>query len=181
MNYLVQVGLLDEINIFRSSGGRRFPRDCQVVCRTDRGLEVGKVITSTDSVVDGSSNVILRRMTKDDRLIVERLNRFKERAFAACERLLADYNLPAILVDTEHLFDGNSVYFYFLGDIPEDIEGLTERLADVYDAKVRFRQFADKLANGCGPGCGTVDSKCGDEHGCKSCAIVGSCRKSSAK
>ncbi len=175
MNYLVQTGLLNEIAIFRSNAVRRFQRDCEVVCRTQRGLEVGQIVTESDSNSSGQSGTILRELTPDDRMIIERINRFKDKAFAACQELLAKENVPAILVDVEHLFDGESVFFYFLGEVPEKMDGVTARLVEIYDAKIRFRQFAQKLANGCGPGCGTTASQCGVEGTCGKCSLANGC------
>ena len=65
--------------------------------------------------------------------------------------------IPAALVDVEHLFDGRSLFFYFLGEVPPQLEAVTSELAEVYDTAVQFRKFADTMTEGCGPGCGTAD------------------------
>ena len=81
-----------------------------------------------------------------------------------------------VLVDVEHLFDGESVFFYFLGKPDPALETLTEQLADTYDRKVRFKKFAESLAEGCGPECGTKEGGC-SSSGCGSCKLSGSCGK----
>ncbi len=169
--HLVQIGLLGSIGKFASADRRVYARDAEVVCRTARGLEVGKVIckiepSDTESERDGE---VLRRVGREDRAIVERLDRFRDRAFLACTKLLAERDLQATLVDVEHLFDGQSIWFYFLGEVSPEVESLTAELADVYESKVKFRKFAETLAKGCGPDCGT-GSSCGD---CGSCALSG--------
>ena len=70
-------------------------------------------------------------------------------------------------MDVEHLFDGHTLVFYFLGDVPAEVEHVTGELAEVYEAKAQFRSFADTLTNGCGPGCGTESA---EGHGCTNCA-----------
>jgi len=177
--HLVQVGLLGTIGKFASADRSIFARDTEVVCRTARGLEVGKVIcevddrsgepetkTKTETKFDGE---LLRRVAREDKKIVERLDKFRDRAFIACRKLLAERDLKATLVDVEHLFDGQSIWFYFLGEVSPEVESLTEELAEVYESKVKFRKFAETLAKGCGPDCGT-GSSCGD---CSGCAISG--------
>ena len=48
-----------------------------------------------------------------------------------------------------------------------------------YDAKVAFRQFAETVKTGCGPGCGTEAAAgfCGTTgSSCISCAAHGACK-----
>ena len=47
-------------------------------------------------------------------------------------------------MDVEHLFDGQSLYFYFLGEVQPEWESLTTELAATYEAKVRFQPFAER-------------------------------------
>ena len=182
MNHLVQVGLLGSIGRFRAADRRARHRGSKVICRTERGLEVGRVLRVSESAdsadpadikeVDGD---LLRQVTPDDRLILRRIDRFRDRAFHACQKLLDERQIPSVLVDVEHLFDGSSLYFYFLGDVTPEVEQLTGELAEAYEAKVQFRRFSQKLAEGCGPDCGTGESGCGS-GGCGSCALKGKCK-----
>ena len=64
-----------------------------------------------------------------------------------------------MLVDVEHLFDGQSLFFYFLGDTTPELDALTGELAEIYEAQVQFRKFTDTLTAGCGPGCGTEEAE----------------------
>lgn len=170
--HLVQIGLLGTVGKFASTDHSVFARDTEVVCRTSRGLEVGKVICEIDHHAEDSQfdGDLLRQVAREDRKIVERLEKFRDRAFTACRNLLAERNLKATLVDVEHLFDGQSIWFYFLGEVDPEVEQLTNELAEVYESKVKFRKFAETLANGCGPTCGT-GSSCGSCSGCS----VGGC------
>ena len=116
----------------------------------------------------------MRTVGAEDRLILERLERHRDKAFEACQNLIQQRRLPGVLVDVEHLFDGESVFFYFLGEVDPLTEALTNELAETYERKVRFKKFAQTLAEGCGPDCGTGESKC-SSGGCGSCALSGGC------
>jgi hypothetical protein len=115
-------------------------------------------------------------MTVEDQLLEARLEKNRQDAYQACCRLLAERNIPAVLIDVEHLFDGQGLFFYFLGDVPAELEAYTDVLAATYDAKVRFKQFTDTLIQGCGPGCGTEEARGqGGCDSCSSCAVAEAC------
>lgn len=162
---------------FQSPDFTVFARDTPVICRTSRGLEFGTVLCPLDSQQSDPSAVdgkILRRVGTEDELILQRLQRHRDKAFMACQRLIEERQLPGVLVDVEHLFDGESVFFYFLGEVDPRLAALTDELAQIYERKVRFKKFAETLANGCGPDCGTGESQCGN-GACGSCAVSGAC------
>ncbi|MDB4539516.1 PSP1 domain-containing protein [Saprospiraceae bacterium] len=163
---------------FDAANFQHYQRDARVICRTQRGLEFGKVLCSLDDHAVNHQDVdgqLLRFVGSEDELILERLERYRDKAFQACQQLISSHRLPAVLVDVEHLFDGESVYFYFLGDIDPQLELLTHELANTYENKVRFKKFAETLANGCGPDCGTGASGCASGS-CGSCGLTGSCQ-----
>jgi cell fate regulator YaaT (PSP1 superfamily) len=176
MIHHVRVGILGHVGRYISSGGLRFQRGARVICRTGRGLEVGEVLTvpplgSATQPVDGQ---LLRPLAAEDLLLLERLERHREEAYVACTERLRQLKIDTTLVDVEHLFDGSSLYFYFLGSIPPEVEGLTEELAAIYATKVQFHRFSDVLTEGCGPTCGTEDAAgCGNS--CEGCSLARAC------
>jgi cell fate regulator YaaT (PSP1 superfamily) len=148
------------------------------VLRTSRGLELGEVLASPEGEEahqrgDGS---ILRGVTLEDQLLAARLEQNRQAALSACEARLRQRNLDAVLMDVEHLFDGRSLWFYFLGEVTPELSQITDELAEIYETQVQFRRFAETLTQGCGPGCGTEDAQ---GQGCQSCgtgcAIAGAC------
>jgi cell fate regulator YaaT (PSP1 superfamily) len=175
--YYVRLGVLGQIGRFVSDVCETVARGRRVVCRTSRGLEVGEVLgvqtrQGGESKADGH---LLRSMAPEDELLLERLERNRERAFSACADRLQQRGLRATLVDVEHLFDGRSLYFYFLGEVTPEVEALTTELADVYAARAEFRRFSDTLTEGCGPGCGTQWAPgCGSD--CSNCSLANACR-----
>jgi cell fate regulator YaaT (PSP1 superfamily) len=177
-HHLVRVGVLGTVGRFAAVDATRYPRKSRVILRTGRGLELGEVLDSprdemTAARADGS---ILRGMTVEDHLLAARLERNRHDAVEMCSQLLTERKLPAVLMDAEQLFDGRSLVFYFLGEISPELEQLTDELTDAYDAQVQFRKFAETVATGCGPGCGTEEAS---GQGCTSCAtgcaIAGAC------
>ncbi len=174
--HLVRVGALGHVGRFTAVDAVRYPRHSRVVVRTGRGLELGEVLTPPDgspeaAAADGS---IVRGVTAEDQLLAARLERNRQEAFEACARRLAELRLPAVLMDVEHLFDGRTLVFYFLGEMSPEIEALTGDLAELYETHVQFRRFAQAVDEGCGPACGTDAAE-----GCKTCAagcaIAGAC------
>lgn len=170
---------MGQIGRFTAVDSVRYPRGSRVVVRTRRGLEIGEILSQqrphfdAGEVPDGE---ILRGITVEDELLQARLERHRQRAYEACSALVAERGLRAILVDVEHLFDGEGLYFYFLGDVSPELDAITSELADEYEARVEFRKFTETLLQGCGPGCGTEEAKGqGGCASCASCAVAGAC------
>jgi hypothetical protein len=105
-------------------------------------------------------------MTVEDQLLEARLAKDRDRAFRACQRRLRELGVTAALTDVELLFDGRSLYFYFLGELTPEIEAVTQNLAETYDSVAQLRRFADTMTVGCGPGCGTENAA---GAGCVTC------------
>ncbi len=177
-HHFVRYSLLGRVGRFASADATRYPRRSRVVIRTDRGLEIGEVLAEPEpsATVAATEGEILRRMTIEDELLVARLEKHRHKAFDACAALLAENDISAALMDVEHLFDGEGLFFYFLGEVPAEAERLTQQLAATYEATVEFRKFAETLAEGCGPGCGTEEAMGqGGCASCTSCAVASAC------
>jgi cell fate regulator YaaT (PSP1 superfamily) len=170
---------MGQVGRFAAVDAVRYPRHSRVIVRTRRGLEIGEVLTAPDDGDTGRAEAdgdLLRGMTVEDELLVARLEKHRQAAYEACAALLAEHHLSAVLVDVEHLFDGQGLFFYFLGNVPAEVETLTERLAETYETQVQFRKFTDTLIEGCGPGCGTEEVKGrGGCESCTSCAVASAC------
>lgn len=175
--HLVRIGVLGHVGRFTSVDGRAYPRGSRVVCRTVRGLELGEVLSTAGVMAEQADGVLLRAMTVEDDLLQSRLEKNRRQAFDACTALLRERGAAAVLMEVEQLFDGSSLYFYFLGDVPPEAEALVGELTETYEAEARLRSFADTLSAGCGPGCGTEEAAgCGTAgSGCASCAVSGAC------
>ena len=176
MQHFVRVGALGHIGRFTCVDSACYPRGARIVCRTDRGLELGEVLAPVRGACDEAltDGVVLRGMTPQDELLWLRLEKNRHSAFEACRAALAQRGLTAVLMDVEQLLDGQSLCFYFLGDITAEVGSVTHQLAEAYETKAQLRKFADTLIQGCGPDCGTDRAeKGGCGSSCGSCAAVG--------
>jgi cell fate regulator YaaT (PSP1 superfamily) len=175
--HYVRFGLLGGVGRFAAADSQRYPRGARVVCRTGRGLEVGEVLAPLEAERGGPADgTLLRRVTIEDDLLLARLEKNRDEAYRACSQRLVERGIAAVLVDVEHLFDGQSLYFYFLGETTPELDALTAELAELYEAQVQFRKFTETLTAGCGPGCGTEDAENGCASGaCSTCAVMSAC------
>ena len=174
--HFVRVGVLGSVGRFAAEGRQRYARGTRVVCRTTRGLEIGQVLSAAELAnEEPCDGTLLRRVTTQDDLLIARLEKNREAAFRACWDRLLELPSPPVLLDVEHLFDGQSLYFYFLGDGGPELDALTSELAAAYEAKAQLQKFAETLVAGCGPNCGTEEGGGCGSGGCSTCAVVGAC------
>lgn len=167
--HLVRTGSAGEVGRFNALDAVTYRRGQRVIVRTERGLETGEVmvpppIESTAGRIDGP---LIRAMTTEDMLLEERLVRHRQRAFDSCVEILSQRQLPVHLMDVEHLFDGKTLVFHFLGDEPPELADVVNELTERYESQVEFRKFAEALTLGCGPDCGT-EAAAG--NGCSTCS-----------
>jgi cell fate regulator YaaT (PSP1 superfamily) len=140
-----------------------------VVVRTARGLELAEVLAPPSELSEAEADgAILRPATVEDQLLAARLEKNRTAAYEACAARIAELGLSTVLIDVEHLFDGQSLVFYFLGEPSDELQEVCSELAELYEASAQFRRFTETLLVGCGPGCGTADAEGG---GCGSCAV----------
>ncbi len=184
---------MGHIGRFRSTEIANLKRNDSVVCRTQRGVEIGTVLgdaslgsktskdRSTESNIDIADGVVLRRMTTEDELLWEQLRRLGEAAQTECVRWLTENAPEVVLLEVEPMLDGRTLYFSFLSDVDSEIVEYVDRLAEIYAEQVSSSQFAKLLEHGCGPGCGTAEAKngCGTSGGCAVCKIAGTCKTGS--
>jgi hypothetical protein len=177
-HHFVRVGALGHVGRFTSVDAVGYPRGARVIVRSGRGLETGEVLAPcTERIERGQSDgAILRGMTVEDHLLEARLQKNRDRAFAACLRRLDELGIDATLLDVEQLFDGRTLFFYFLGEVTPAIERATQELAEAYESVAQTRDFARAMTVGCGPGCGTEEAAGQGCIGCATgCAIAGAC------
>lgn len=173
---MVRTGVLGEIGQFQAAD-YRFRRGTQVICRSARGLELGTVLTplTYGSSAADNAGAIVRKASVEDQLVWARIEKNRRAAFQECQQLLAQHDVPSALLDVEMLFDGESIFFYFLGKVSPEVELLLRPLAEAYEAKVQLRQFGEAIAAGCGPDCGTDQGGGCHEGGCASCGLAQAC------
>lgn len=174
---LVRVGSMGEVWACRNAERLCVVRGQRVVCRTPRGVELGDVLAESGEQT-GPNGEILRMATIQDELLDSRLRRYKNQAVHNCQLEICRQGLSASLMEVDHLLDGKTLVFYFLGELTPDLQQLANSLVDAYEEKVRSRHFAKLLADGCGPACGTAEGGgCGTSGGCAICVLATACDK----
>ena len=198
--FLVRVGSMGQVGRFRIHDANRLKRADRVVCRTQRGLEVGSILgpaelslTSVPGNAAGklgtatsqakrfeelSDGRILRKLTAQDELLWEQLQLLGAAAHSACDAWLESHQLESILLEVEPLLDGRTLYFHFLSEVGEEVQLHLDELVAIYEAEVQQSKFARLLEHGCGPGCGTEKAKqgCGTRGACAVCSVAAHCR-----
>ena len=180
--YLVRVGKLGQIGRFRPLQEWALRRGTRVVCRTQRGVEIGQVLGPAElkpSTLDLADGRLLRRMTVEDEILWGHLQEQADEALNACQQWLNDQKVDGLLIDVEPLLDGKTLYFHFLTEVSPEIQNHLDHLAAIYERSVRESKFAQLLEHGCGPGCGTEEAKngCGTKGGCAVCHVASKCKK----
>ena len=189
----VRIGALSEVHLAHCP--LVLPRGRRVIVRTSRGTELAEIIRClSDPTSKNSSSAekntgravaheptasVLRPTTKEDELLLRRLERHKREAVEACQTALAASESQSILLDVDQLFDGGTLVMHFLGSIDTLAESITREITERYESIVRTRHFSKLLSDGCGPNCGEQDSGCGT--GCSGCSIANACKSSKSK
>jgi hypothetical protein len=185
-SFHIRVGSMGEVWRFRNPKAISLCRGDRVVCRTGRGVEIGSVVSiaaDPESFGLGQSGTtqvgtVLRRATGEDELLETRLGKFKRQAVLECRSEILQRGISATLLDVDHLFDGRTLIFHFLGEVDATLQAITDRLVDAYERRTKLKHFAQLLAEGCGPGCGTSSAEgCSTSGGCAVCVIAASCGK----
>ena len=113
---LLRVGKIGHVGRFSNPRTLQPTRGERVVCRTDRGLEVGVVLGPVAAFSAGqavSDGRLLRRMSAEDELLWGQLQQLAEEAFQQCVDWLKEAATSAVLLEVEPLLDGRTLYFHF--------------------------------------------------------------------
>jgi cell fate regulator YaaT (PSP1 superfamily) len=134
------------LGVFSAAGGREYRRNMDVITRTDRGLEIGRVLCEATPEVlgqvrDPGSGQILREMTPEDRNELVRLQQQAKEEFKVCRKHVDRLDLKMDLVEVEHFFGGERVVVYYLSESRVDFRELVKVLAGEFQTRVEMRQI----------------------------------------
>tara|TARA_A100001391_G_scaffold205055_2_gene203248 strand:+ start:570 stop:1166 length:597 start_codon:yes stop_codon:yes gene_type:complete len=193
--YLVRIGFAGDVFLANPLlPEMKLGRGSEVLVQTPRGVELGEVLGESKfaaaratigdvtchheaHVHNSSSLTIIRGLTADDRLLVERLQRYKCDAVRRCQDVLAASDSAAMLLDVDQLFDGNTLVLHFIGPVDALGRELTNTIVAEYESQVQSIRLSELMTEGCGPGCGTdAGGGCGTATGCATCAVAGACK-----
>lgn len=116
-----------------------------VVVQTARGTECGEVViprkqVADDTVVQPLKPVVRLATPEDQRRKAENAEKEKK-AYAVCQKKIAEHKLDMKLVDVEYTFDNSKILFYFTADGRVDFRGLVKDLASVFRTRIELRQI----------------------------------------
>ncbi|MEI7837894.1 MAG: regulatory iron-sulfur-containing complex subunit RicT, partial [Planctomycetota bacterium] len=161
---IVRYGQMRHIGVCRHNL-KTPPRPGQkVVVRTDRGVELGEVVSCVcgggacgfgvissgelDTFVKGNGAEYpfhrdgkIMRLANTQDIIDDRHLRnsgIEERAF--CRQLVKQMNLPMRIVSVDHLLGGERIIFYFTSEARVDFRDMVHELAAQYHTRIEIRQ-----------------------------------------
>ncbi|NQT85206.1 stage 0 sporulation protein [bacterium] len=116
------------------------------ILRTDRGVELGEIVTPDDQPRSGKRKAvlgqILRRATPRDLSRAEEIEeQFASQERSFCQGKIREHALPMKLASVEHLFGGDKIIFYFLAEGRVDFRALVKDLAAQYRTRIEMRQI----------------------------------------
>ncbi|HAA49014.1 MAG TPA: hypothetical protein DCE43_04795 [Planctomycetaceae bacterium] len=156
---LVRYGRPGWVALFTSEDGGEFRRGDQVVVQTERGEELGELLSSVASrLVDDVSPAgqVLRLASVEDQAGVPvELDDLIE--------AIRQRNSALEPVDVEMLVDGRTVVVYCLGEVGEESERIAVGLSKDTGHDVRLSPMFDPESGGCGGG-GCGEGGCGSNH-----------------
>ncbi len=146
MHYIVRHGVMRFLGDFEPAQNARYRRSDDVVLETERGLEVGDVLSEVTPralqyIEEPTKGRILRCMTNDDRNQLLDAQAREEHAFHRCAEFIRQRQLQMELVDVEQLFGGERIIFFFLAEKRVDFRDLVKDLAREYRTRIEMRQI----------------------------------------
>jgi cell fate regulator YaaT (PSP1 superfamily)/nitrite reductase/ring-hydroxylating ferredoxin subunit len=140
----VRYGKMRMVARFKTDREDLHVRD-RCVVRTDRGKELGEVLTPLQPVPDAvpleSLWDVIRRASTDDLVNVERLDKESvPRAIKACREIVQKLNLEMKVTDVDYVYGGERLIFYFTSESRVDFRELVRQLAHEFRTRIELKQ-----------------------------------------
>ena len=144
--YVVRYGAMRQLGVFTDNRGKTHERGTLVVVRTNRGLEVGEVLSEAkteyaDKIEAVPGGQIQRPLTPEDRIELTRTRDQERGVFQFCKNALAESGLDMKLVDVDHVFGGERIVVYYLAENRVDFRELVKVLASEFQTRIEMRQI----------------------------------------
>ncbi|MEM9827290.1 MAG: hypothetical protein AAF958_11905 [Planctomycetota bacterium] len=157
--YFVRVGAMAEI--YQASGPAGLRRGTGVLVRSGRGVQRAEVLAddgeASASAPSRAGDVvqILRPVSRNDGLLMTRLERHRREAIEAAREAMANHRCAAMLLDVDVVLDGGTLIMHFAGNVDQITQSAIDEIVARYESVVRLDELAQKIQYGCGPACGT--------------------------
>lgn len=144
--YLVRYGQMRLLGEYEGAAGQDHPRGQQVILRTERGTELGEVLSAATErtalfLENPSRGQILRGASAEDLTANARLTDVCQSAFVACREFIAKRRLMMDLVDVEVILGKERMVFYYLAEKRVDFRELVKDLARTLQSRIEMRQI----------------------------------------
>lgn len=135
-----------QLGDFESAPDSRYQRGQLVIVRGPRGQEAAEVLCPSTpqaaaQIAEPTTGQILRLATDADRTRLEQIRQELPKKFELARQHISTLKLPMQLVDTEFLFGGERLVFYFLADKRVDFRELVKVLAREFQTRIELRQI----------------------------------------
>jgi len=140
----VRYGKMRMVARFKTDRDELRVRD-RCVVRTDRGKELGEVLTPLQPIPEAipaeSLWDVIRRANPEDLVNVDRVNKESvPRAIKTCKELIQKLNLQMKVTDVDYVYGGERVIFYFTSETRVDFRELVRLLAHEFRTRIELKQ-----------------------------------------
>lgn len=115
-----------------------------VLVKTDRGIEFGKVVTDVHPIdtskLKKELKSIYKPATKQDYYTHRQNLKDAKEAYHKCQTLARKHKLEMKVLDANYTFDRDQLMFKFYADTRVDFRELTKELASIYKTRIELRQ-----------------------------------------
>lgn len=142
-----------------SPNGLKIKKGINVIVKTERGLQFGKVeIANTfieSSKIKSSLSEVIRISSKKDYEKYIKNQEEEKKALKKCKELVQKYELNMMILDASYTFDRSQLLFTFISEGRVDFRKLAKDLATIYKTRIELRQVGvrDKAKEIGGYGC----------------------------
>ena len=137
-----------------------------VIVETERGEQLGKVVTSMIEVDEKKLKFDLKNIIKvadSEDLKIDEINKKDEiKALKDAKKLVEELGLDMNVLNATFTFDRKQLLFNFMADERIDFRELAKKLAAIYKTRIELRQIGVRDKAKCVGGCG----QCGRELCC---------------
>jgi len=164
---LVHYGRMNTLGLFEHSQNQIPKVPTRVVVKTEKGLQLGRLVGQfshykagqfklsndrikkyyDDSEIEFScepAGKFVRYATAEDLSEERHLMKIAQEEMQCCKRFVEELELPMKIVDTDHIFGGERIIFYFMFDGRVDFRELVKKLAQEYQTRIEMRQIGSR-------------------------------------
>ena len=134
------------LGLFSARGTDRYARGMQVICRTQRGLESGEVLSESNPAAEeqlknAPGGQIVRKQSPEDINELIHIHSKERNEFEVALRQVSRLKMNMQLVDVEHIFGGERVVIYYISEDRVDFRDLVKSLAGEFQTRIEMRQI----------------------------------------